>query len=46
VELTVGTHRIESKPDCQAAVVWVGPKLDRVGPLSQSDHRLLFINWY
>ena len=46
VELTVGTHRIESKPDCQAAVVWVGPKLDRVGPLSQSDHRLLFVNWY
>ena len=46
VELTVGTHRIESKPDCQSAVVWVGPKLDRVGRLSQSDHRSLFVNWY
>jgi hypothetical protein len=46
VELTVGTHRIQSKPDCQPAVVWVGPKLDRVGRLSQSDHRLLFLNWY
>jgi hypothetical protein len=46
VELTVGEHRIECKPDCQPAVVWVGPKLDRVGRLSQSDHRLLFVNWY
>jgi hypothetical protein len=46
VDLTVGTHRIECKPGCQAAVVWVGPKLDRVGRLSQRDHRLLFVNWY
>jgi hypothetical protein len=46
VELTVGTHRIQSKPDCQPAVVWVGPNRDRVGRLSQSDHRLLFVNWY
>lgn len=46
VELTVGTHRIQSKPDCQPAVVWVGPKRDRIGALSQSDHRSLFVNWY
>ena len=46
VELVVGIHRIESKPDCQPAVVWVGPKRDRVGRLSPSDHRLLFVNWY
>jgi hypothetical protein len=46
VELTVGEHRIECKPGCQPAVVWVGPKLDRVGRLSQRDHRLLFVNWY
>jgi len=46
VELTVGTHWIQSKPDCQPAVVWVGPNRDRVGRLSQSDHRLLFVNWY
>ncbi|MGO8925443.1 MAG: hypothetical protein ACLQU3_00765 [Limisphaerales bacterium] len=45
-ELTVGEHRIECKPGCQPAVVWVGPKLDRVGRLSQSDHRRLFFNWY
>jgi hypothetical protein len=46
VELAVGTHRIECKPGWQPAVVWVGPKLDRVGRLSQGDHRLLFVNWY
>jgi hypothetical protein len=46
VELTVGRHWIESKPDCQPAVVWVGPKRERVGRLSQSDHRALFANWY
>lgn len=46
VELTVGEHRIECKPGCQPAVVWVGPKLDRIGRLSERDHRLLFVNWY
>lgn len=46
VELTVGKHRIECKSDCQPAVVWVGPRRDRIGRLSQSDHRLLFVNWY
>jgi len=46
VELTVGRHWIESKPDCQPAVVWVGPQRDRVGRLSPSDHRWLFVNWY
>jgi hypothetical protein len=46
VELTVGMHRLECKPGCQPAAVWVGPRLDRVGRLSQSDHWLLFVNWY
>ena len=46
VELTVGKHRIECKPDCPPAVVWVGPKRDRVGRLSQSNHRALFIKRY
>ena len=46
VELRVGRHRIECKPDCPPAVVWVGPKRDRIGRLNQSDHRLLFVNWY
>jgi len=46
VELAVGEHRIECKAGWQPAVVWVGPKLDRVGRLSERDHRLLFVNWY
>ena len=46
VELTVGTHRIETKPDCQPAVVWMGPRQDRIGRLGDSDHRFLFVKWY
>ena len=46
VELTVGTHRIETKPDCQPAVVWMGPRQERVGRLGDSDHRSLFVRWY
>lgn len=46
VELTVGTHRIETKSDCQPAVVWMGPRQDRVGRLGDSDHRFLFVKWY
>jgi hypothetical protein len=46
VELTVGTHRVETKPDCQAAVVWMGPRKDRIGRLGESDHRFLFVRWY
>jgi hypothetical protein len=46
VELTVGTHRIETKPDCQPAVVWMGPRKERIGRLGGSDHRFLFIRWY
>ncbi len=46
VELTVGTHRLETKPDCQPAVVWMGPRQDRVGRLGDSDHRFLFVERY
>jgi hypothetical protein len=46
VELTVGTHRIETKPDCQPAVVWMGPRQERIGRLGDSDHRFLFVRWY
>jgi hypothetical protein len=46
VELTVGTHRIKCAPDCQPTVVWVGPKLNRIGRHGQGDHRRLFVNWY
>jgi hypothetical protein len=46
VELKVGTHRIETQSDCQPAVVWIGPGLDRIGRLGESDHRFLFLKWY
>jgi hypothetical protein len=46
VELTVGTHRIETKPNCRPAVVWMGPRQERIGRLGDSDHRFLFVRWY
>jgi hypothetical protein len=46
VELTVGTHRIETKSDCQAAVVWMGSRKERIGRLGGSDHRSLFVRCY
>ncbi len=46
VELTVGTHRVASAMDDELAVVWVGPKLDKVPQVGRGDHRRLFVNWY
>jgi hypothetical protein len=46
VELPVGTHRIETTSDCQPAVVWVGPRWERMRPIADSDHQRLFVNWY
>jgi len=46
VELIVGTHRVESARDDEVAVVWVGPKLDKVPQVGRGDHRQLFVNWY
>jgi hypothetical protein len=46
VELSVGLHRIECATNMQPVVVWLGPRLNRVGRHSQEDHRYLFINWY
>jgi hypothetical protein len=46
VELAMGTHRIEIRPDCQPAVVWMGPRKERIGRLGGSDHRFLFVRWY
>jgi hypothetical protein len=46
IELTAGQHRLETGAKNQAAVVWVGPQLERIHRLRQSDHRLLFVNWY
>jgi hypothetical protein len=46
VQLSAGVHRIECAPDCQPAVVWMGPRLDRVHRIGPGDHRVLFYNWY
>ena len=46
IELKVGTHRLETKPGCKPAVVWMGPRYDRAGRLGESDHRFLLVNSY
>jgi hypothetical protein len=46
VELAVGTHHLECAADCQPAIVWMGPHLERVHRINPGDHRLLFVNWY
>jgi hypothetical protein len=46
VELTVGTHRLESAGKTELAVVWVGPNLERVPLLVARHHDNLFRNWY
>jgi len=45
IELTVGTHRIETSADCEIAIVWAGPA-GRAQRLAEGDHRRLFFNWY
>lgn len=44
--LTLGPHRIECSPDVEPIVAWVGPSLDHLPRLPESDHRRLFVNWY
>jgi hypothetical protein len=46
VQLAVGQHRIESTAGSQPAVVWTGPRLERVHRIGPGDHRALFFNWY
>jgi hypothetical protein len=46
IELTRGTHRIESTVGCQPAVVWLGPHADRLHRQGTADHTRLFNNWY
>jgi hypothetical protein len=46
VELGVGNHRIETASGTPAAVVWVGPRVDRLHRFSPGDHDALFVNWY
>lgn len=46
VTLTVGAHRIACATNCQPTIVWLGPKLDRIGRQGDSSHQRLFVNWY
>lgn len=46
VQLTVGTHRVQSVGEDEIAVVWVGPRLEKLPQVGRGDHRRLFVNWY
>jgi hypothetical protein len=46
VQLAPGMHNLECATNCQPAVVWVGPRLDRIHRIGPGDHRALFVNWY
>jgi hypothetical protein len=46
VELTAGTHQLRCDPLSQPAVVWVGPRLDRIHRFGAGDHTQVFVNWY
>ena len=45
VELSAGTHHLATTIDCQPAVVWVGPRLERPHRLGDDVHRSLFCGW-
>jgi hypothetical protein len=45
VELTLGTHRLETSSDRKVAIVWVGPILNTVPHLNPGDHQALFLKW-
>jgi hypothetical protein len=45
-ELEVGMHRIETDANCESAVVWIGPQVNRIHRQGGGDHRRLFFNWY
>jgi hypothetical protein len=46
VELTIGSHQIETTPDRQPTVVWAGPRSKQVRRIGDEDRRRLFVNWY
>lgn len=46
VHLDIGTHHVVVDSNCEPAVVWLGPKRNRLEPLSEGDPRNLFVNWY
>jgi hypothetical protein len=46
VELSLGMHRIECNASTKAAVVWVGPHLDKLPRAPGENRHTLFVNWY
>jgi hypothetical protein len=46
LQLSAGTHQLETSPGIEPAIVWVGPRLDRIPALEPRSHNALFVNWY
>ncbi len=46
VELTVGTHHLQTDSNCAPAIVWLGPQLSRVPAAGEGSSSRLFVNWY
>lgn len=46
VQLAQGVARLRTSDGVTPVVMWVGPQLKGVRPLSQRDHQRLFVNWY
>jgi len=45
-ELQLGVHDVKGATDSRPAIVWIGPRADRIPDLGPGDHRRLFVNWY
>jgi hypothetical protein len=44
IELSKGVHSLQCSSNCQPAVVWIGPRLDRVHRAGPGDPQQLFVN--
>ena len=45
-DLAIGSHQLTASGSRRAAVVWVGPQLDRLAQPGPGNHRNVFVNWY
>jgi hypothetical protein len=46
LQLTAGTHQLDTGLGVEPAIVWVGPRLEEVPRLDPGSHSALFVNWY
>jgi hypothetical protein len=46
VELSRGTHHLQTEGAFAPAVAWIGPHLASPPRLDPGNHRKLFLNWY